>query len=237
MITILSLIINVLIIIAGLAFGFSWKHWAPRLLEYAFDKKLIKYKTDLETEKEKQLAEYGKTITGFNKCFDKKYEIYPVLYGSIIKLHGELKNSWDQIPDTHDFQVQTEGEFSDYIDTFIFSSPDRWGLVEKKKNGHIIKQDILRLLPQHFLLSIGETNNYFLEQLIFISRDIESLFEKFRENAKTIHSAYRQITSYPNIGDQWGVIETTCEENRKLVEDILRQMRSELEHNISSQDS
>ena len=52
--------------IMGIA-AITWKHWVPKLLDYALDKKIIKYKTDLETEKEKQLAEYGKGITGFNK--------------------------------------------------------------------------------------------------------------------------------------------------------------------------
>jgi len=60
--------VSVFVIIASL----TWKLWSPIVVDYAFGKKLIKYKTDLETEKEKQLAEYGKSITGFNKFFDGK---------------------------------------------------------------------------------------------------------------------------------------------------------------------
>jgi hypothetical protein len=122
--------ILILIIIA------FWKLWAPKVIAYAFDKKLIKYKTDLETEKDKQLAEYGKTITGFNKYFDKKYEVYPALYFSIIKLHGELSN-WAPMQSYPKFDILTQEEFSDYIDAFGFSKPDKRDLIEKKQQGTV----------------------------------------------------------------------------------------------------
>ena len=233
---VVALIINAVIIMLGLVIGFSWKHWAPKVIAYALDKKLIKYKTDLETEKEKQLAEYGKTITGFNKFLDKKWEVYPVLHRSIIKLHSELSN-WAPMQTYPDFEKLTLEEFSDYLDMFGFSSPDRRGLIEKKQQGSINTHDIYTLLPQHFRRIIGETDIYFWEQRIFLSKDIESLSQKFRTNAFKILSAYRQVTSYSNNRDQWAVIESKNEENGKLVEDLLRQMRSELEHSISEQES
>ncbi len=94
---ILSGIFNIIIIIL-LA---TYKAWSPKLFKYVYDKKIIKYRTDLETEKEKQLAQYSKSITGFNKFFNKKYEIYPMLYSKVIKLHGELSN-WDPSPLHHE---------------------------------------------------------------------------------------------------------------------------------------
>ncbi len=230
--SILSLIIDAVIILSGLVFAFSWKHWAPKVVAYALDKKLIKYKTDLETEKEKQLAEYGKTITGFNKFLDRKWEVYPVLYRSIIKLHSEL-SSWAPMQSYPDFDKLTLEEFSDYLDAFGFSKPDKRDLIEKKQQGTVSTHDIYTLLPQHFRRIIGETNNCFWEQRIFLSKDIESLSQQFRTNAFTILSAYRHVTSTTNVRDEWDVIETKNEENGKLVEDLLCQMRSELEHCIS----
>jgi len=229
--TIVLLVLNAVIILAGLALRFSWKHWAPKVIAYALDKKLIKYKTDLETEKDKQLAEYGKTITGFNKFLDKKWEVYPELFRSIIKLHSEL-SEWAPGQSYPDFDILTLEEFIDYLDTFGFSSPDKRDLIDKKQQGTVSTHDIYILLPQHFRLSIGETNNCFLEHRIFLSNDIDSLFEKFRANAIIIQSAYRHVTSYPNSRDEWDVIESKNEENGKLVEDLLCQMRSELEHSI-----
>jgi len=219
-----------------LGFALTWKLWTPKVIAYAFEKKIIKYKTDLETEKDKQLAEYGKTITGFNKFLDKKWEVYPALYRSFIKLHSELSN-WAPMQSYPELEQLTLDEFSDYIDTFGFSNPVKRILLEKKQQGTVSTQDIYTLLPSHFYRIIGETNNCFWEQRIFLSKDIESLSQQFRTNAFRILSAYRQVTSSSNDRGQWDVIDSISEENDKLVEDILRQMRSELEHCISSTES
>lgn len=228
----ISLVINAVVFLAVVSLAITWKHWVPRMVEYAFDKKLIKYKTDLETEKDKQLADYGKTITGFNKFFDKKYEFYPVLYGSIIKLHGEL-SEWAPMQSFPEFEKLTTDEFSEYIYRFGFSMPDRRNLIAKKQQGTVGTNDIYILLPQHFRRCIGETNNYFLAQRLFFSKEIESLVELFLKNTVQIQSGYRNVCSASVDMAHWDAIESKNEENAKLVEDLLCQMRSELEHSIS----
>lgn len=210
----------------------TWKLWAPKLIEYIFEKRTIKYRTELETEKEKQLAEYGKRITGFNKFFDKKYDIYPVMYSKIISLQGELSR-WAPMQLCPDFEKLTPEEFIEYIDTFGFSKPDRRNLIDKHKLGELSTNDLFTLLPLHFQRCIGETNNYFLVHQLFFSKEIESIVKKFLENTYRILSGYRFVFTSSKQRDQWNVIESTNEENGRLVEDILSHMRSELEHCIS----
>jgi len=202
------------------------------LLDYALDKKIIKYKTDLETEKEKQLAEYGKSITGFNKFFDKRYEVYPVMYSKVLRLHGELSN-WAPSQYTPDFPRLTLEEFADYLDAFGFSKPDKRELIAKQETGDFINQDFMRLLPRHFASCLTKTNNHFLENRLFISKEVESLVEKFIKNAASSRSGYYWVfEASTKHHKKWEEIESANKENDQVVLDIFNQMRSELEHGV-----
>jgi hypothetical protein len=209
----------------------TWKLWAPRVIAHTFNKDLAKYKTDLETEKEKQLAEYGKRITGFNKFFDKKYEFYPVLYSKVIRLHGEL-SQWAPMQGFPNFDSLTKAEFSKYVDTFGFSEPDKRELGERKDSGVVCNEDFYRLLPRHFQFCIATTNNYFLEKRLFLSTEIDSLVAKFIGNAHKIRSRYGHVFSSQQNMDQWGIIEETNKENAQVILDLLHQMKSELEFGV-----
>lgn len=213
----------------------TWKLWAPIVFAHTFNKKLAQYKTDLETEKEKALADYGKGITGFNKFFDKKYEVYPILYGSIIKLHGELSD-WAPKQYFPDFEILTEDEFNDYIEEFGFSSPDRRKLIDKKQHGAISAHDIYILLPQHIHRCIAETNNYFLEHRLFLSEEIDSLVERFLKKTVQILSGYRNVCTGAAETEQWDLIESTNKDNEMLIMDLLHQMKAELEHGTPNQE-
>lgn len=212
--------------------AFTWKLWVPKLIDYALDKKIIKYKTDLETEKEKQLAEYGKSITGFNKLFDKKYEIYPILYSKIIRLHGEL-SAWSPMQSWADFDRLTSDEFAEYLDTFGFFKPDKRLLIEKKACGEITYKDLEKLLPDHFRQRLGITNNYLLMNSLFLSREIEGLVKKFISDSHRIGIGYSSVFSSFSERKLWDEIDTILKSNDQLVVDILCRMRAELEHGIS----
>lgn len=211
----------------------TWKLWAPKVIAHNFDKELAKYKTDLETEKEKQLAEYGKSITSFNKFFDKKYEVYPIMYSKVIRLHSEFSR-WAPMQTVPDFNELIMEEFIEYIDTFRFSKPDRRVLINKKESGDICSKDLFDLLPMHFQHCIADPNNYYLENRLFLSVDIDSLVEKFLKNAHEIRSGYGHVFSSRQNRGQWDMIETTNKENEKVIEDLLRQLKSELEHGVPS---
>ena len=191
--------------IMGIA-AITWKHWVPKLLDYALDKKIIKYKTDLETEKEKQLAEYGKGITGFNKFFDKKYEIYPSLYSRVIRLHGDL-SYWAGDHKWPDFNSISNEDFDIFLKDFDLPHPYRIALKKKRETGKVSDCDIDMLIPVHCSKLIKETKNDFLLNRLFVSREVESLVESFFKN-----------------------IESANKENDQVVLDIFNQMRTELEH-------
>ncbi len=222
---ILSGIFNIIIIILIA----TYKAWSPRLFQYVYDKKIVKYKTDLETEKEKQLAEYRKSITGFNKFFNKKYEIYPMLYSKIIKLHGELSN-WAPTQFHPDFNKLTKEDFNDYLSTFNFSIPDKRELLSLKESDKFNDCDFFKLLPGHFRVCIRNTNNFFQENRLFLSKEIESLFSKVLDNANKICSGYFNVFATTKKVDKWEEIISLNKTNNQIILDLLNQMKSELEN-------
>jgi hypothetical protein len=229
---ILSGIFNILIIILIA----TYKAWSPKLFQYVYDKKIIKYKTDLETEKEKQLAEYSKSITGFNKFFNKKYEIYPELYSKVIKLHGELSN-WAPSQFHPDFKKLTTEEFNDYLNTFDFSIPDKRELLSLRDTEKFNDWDFFKLLPGHFRVCIRNTNNFFQENRLFLSKEIELLFSKVLDNANKIWSGYHSVFGSTEHDDKWEEIISLNKKNNEIILELLNQMRSELEHELIYKDS
>jgi hypothetical protein len=211
----------------------TWKLWAPKVIGYAFDKKIIKYKTDLETEKEKQLAEYGKSITGFNKFFDKKYEIYPQMYAEVMKLQSEL-SEWAPMQFFPDLGELTVPEFIDFLDSFRFTKPDRRYLIERKESGLVTDKDILDSLPRHFDCCMAVTNNFYVLNRLFLSEEIIELVEQFLSKAQTICSCYRGVFGVRATGDKWDEIEEKCKENYQVLKSMFSQMHSELENSNQS---
>mgnify|MGYP000899673361 CR=1 FL=1 len=214
--------------IMGIA-AITWKHWVPKLLDYALDKKIIKYKTDLETEKEKQLAEYGKGITGFNKFFDKKYEIYPQMYAEVMKLQSEL-SEWASMQDLPDLGEMTVPEFIDFLDSFRFTKPDRRYLIERKESGLVTDKDILDSLPRHFECCMAVANNFYVLNRLFLSEEIIVLVEQFLTKAQTICSYYRGAFGVRATREEWDEIEEACKENYQVLRSMFNQMHNELEH-------
>jgi hypothetical protein len=229
---IISGIFNIIIIILIV----TYKAWTPKLFQYIYDKKIIKYKTDLETEKEKQLAEFSKKITGFNKFFNKKYEIYPLLYSKIIKLHGELSN-WAPSQLHPDFKKLTNEEFIDYLNTFDFSIPDKRELIALRESDKLNDWDFYKLLPGHFRVCIRKTNNFFQENRLFLSNEIESFISEVLDNANKIWSGYFNVFATTEKIDKWEEIISLNKTNKQIILDLLNKMRSELEHELTNKES
>ncbi len=206
----------------------TYKLW----FEQYFKKKLVKFSTELETEKEKQLANYSKNITGFNKFIEKKYEIYPKLFLELKKTQGEIMNWWPT-QFINDFSKLTKEEMQGYLDSFNFSVPDKRFLIEKRENNNLKQVDFLRLLPNHIHLSIQLSNNYFQYNRLFISKDVESLINEIILHFNNAWSGYFKVfSSFATNSDNGDIIEKSYEESGKKIIILLNLMRSELEHDI-----
>ena len=206
--------------------------WLPKLYQHSLDKKIVKYKLDLETVKEKQLFEFNKSITGFNKFFDKKYEIYPKLYSELIKVHGEVSN-WAPTQWTPDFNKLTDAVFKDYINTFSFSIPDKRELVTKRKEKTFNISDFFRLLPGHFKMNVTNVRNNFQNNRLFLSEESESLIIQVLDNFYKSQSGYYWIFEASNNNeDKWDEIVQTNNANSLIIKRLLHTMRLELENKI-----
>ncbi len=211
----------------------SVKWWFPKLFQHSLDKKLVKYKTELETEKEKQLSEYSKSITGFNKFFDKKYEVYPLLYSKLNKAQGEISSWWPSQP-VNDISKLTMHELKGYLDTFNFSIPDKRLLIEKYEKQDLTQLDFLKLIPNHLRVLIQQANNYFQFNRLFLSKNVETLVNEIIISFNDAWSGYHGVFSYiENNPDDKEKIKQSYNSSSEKILALLIQMRSELEHNLN----
>lgn len=209
------------------------KWWFPKLINFFSEKGLIKFRIKLETEKEKQLAKFGKSITGFNKYFNKKYDIYPKLYLELILIQGELKK-WEDNPPVPNFEKLTEDDIHQYLELFKFSILDKRDLVSKWKDKDLNYIDLMKLLHSHLKIMVLDANNYFQENRMFLSSEVESkvisIFVKFQEALVVYYYTYAAHKKKPDIIFE---LKEILDNSNSLIMQLLKLMKSELEHKES----
>ena len=200
-------------------------------ITHKYNEALAIMQTKLDTDKEMRLSEYRKGITGFNKFFDKKYDVYPLIYAEIQKTQGVI-TSWWPTQFVNDFSKLTKEEMQGYLDSFNFSIPDKRLLLEKREKDCLNQVDFLRLLPNHIRLSIQQSNNCFQFNRLFLSKNVETLVNEIILHFNDAWSGYFGVfSSIKNDSDKGDKIKQSYEASGKKIISLKNQMHSELEHN------
>ena len=210
----------------------TYKLW----FEQYFKKNLVKFKTEIETEKEKQLTNYSKNIIGFNKFIEKKYEVYPLLYSEIQKTQGDISTWWPSQP-INDFSKLTKEEAQGYLDEFNFSIPDKRLLIEKIENRDFNQIDFLKLLPNHIRISIQQSNNAFQLNRLFLSKNVETLVNEiiihFNDARSGYYWAFNSNGKHPDKEDK---IEQSYKVSGEKILKLTSLMQSELKHETTDKE-
>ena len=211
----------------------SYKLW----FEHHFKKKLLKFNSDIDLAKDKQLKNFSKTITGFNKFIDKKYEVYPMILAELQKTQGEIYSNWENNTFSNLQKVYNTEHFSGLLDSFYFSIPDKNSLIEKHKLGKLTDMDFNELLPTHIRRSIINSNNSYQVHRLFFSVKIDKLVNEilthFEEARSGYFGVYNKFKKRIDTGDK---IKPAYEKSGSMILQLINLMRKELEHNLASKE-
>lgn len=156
----------------------------------SIQKRLAEFENDLNKSKEVYLKEYEKTITGFNKFIDKKYEVYPILLAELQKTQYEIYSNWENQIFMNFKKNYTTEHFIGLLDCFNFSIPDKSSLIEKHRLGTIEDMDFYELLPGHIRVCIINATNSYQINIIFLSNNVDKIVNNIITHFNEAWSGY-----------------------------------------------
>jgi hypothetical protein len=197
LIGILNLLLGAAGAIGGLALTMFTK-FGEKIIGYAFDKRIEKYKSDLERQVEHLRAKLSHLSDRGTRSNEFEYDAITSAWERYIRAHQATLQCVARISEHPDFNLQTAEQLEDYLKTTDFSDGQKKQMREaQNKNDMFSKIERLRAINQAGT-AIYEGHQVLANKGIFIPSDLEIQFDSALQFCARAWAVEKTDFSYGN---------------------------------------